>query len=229
MVTGETTQLNKFRQRRLRTLSKKAREEKSRDSYFYPRTNLYTKEEHELLDTIYTDEPSPITQDGQEPVVLDNFWQDFKAEELILPQPKNKFFEKVTWFVVGAMLTSVLWLIFYQVNVHKIKTEMDTQIVFQKSAHIVTDKTADKEVTAKLEKKKTHWFSLKRAPKQEVVIAKAPLPPVRYHTVGNGDSLWTIAQKYYVDPSQSNIDKIMKANNMKRIGILQLGQKLVIP
>ena len=75
------------------------------------------------------------------------------------------------------------------------------------------------------------WFSPKQQPSNNEVIPTSNViqSSVRYHTVASGDLLWIIANKYYSNPSQENIEKIMKANNMKRIGLLKLGQKLVVP
>ena len=53
-----TTNISKFRQKRLKGLSSKSKETTSINNYFYPKTDLYTREEFELLDTIYSDEPS---------------------------------------------------------------------------------------------------------------------------------------------------------------------------
>ena len=204
------------------------KETENKESYYYPKSNLYTRQEFELLDTIYSDEP--YLEEKEEKIIKDNFWQG-KEDYIRTPQPTNDFLTKLVWFVSGVMLTSVIWLIFFQVQIHEIRTKNDTQIVFQNSAGIMTDKTADKEIakTFKLSfPKLSHLFKPKQ---QKVVIPQPvlPLPAVRFHIVENGDSLWTIANKYYSSPTPENIDKIMKANNMKRVGILGIGQKLTIP
>ncbi|MCR4880961.1 MAG: LysM peptidoglycan-binding domain-containing protein [bacterium] len=49
------------------------------------------------------------------------------------------------------------------------------------------------------------------------------------YTVKNGDTLETIAVKYYGVASQSNIQKLQKANNIKNPHNIRLGQKLTIP
>ncbi|MBI3591163.1 MAG: LysM peptidoglycan-binding domain-containing protein [Candidatus Melainabacteria bacterium] len=260
---AETTQLNKVRQKHLKGLANgtKSTEEKPVSSYFYPKNNLYTRQEFELLDTIYSDEPPTITEEKVDTVLVENFWPQNKEEYLNIPKQKNNLFNNLTWFLAGVMLTSVVWLIYFQLKVHEIRTKGDTQIVFQKSAAIVTDKTVDKEVAKKLGQnegatqvenqdstteavstkqesvvtvkntssnkfKFSSWFSPKV--KKEVVIINNPLP-VKYHIIGSGDSLWTIANKYYSNPSPENINKIMKANNMKRVGTLLVGQKIAIP
>jgi len=103
----------------------------------------------------------------------------------------------------------------------------------------MTDKNIDKEVSKQLKDKITakenvisKYFSnlFSRKKPNPVVINEPPkIEPVKFHIVTNGDSLWIIANKYYSNPSPDNINKIMKANNMKRAGMLSIGQKLVIP
>ena len=53
-----TTNISKFRQKRLKGLASRSKETTPINSYFYPKNDLYTKEEFDLLDTIYSDEPS---------------------------------------------------------------------------------------------------------------------------------------------------------------------------
>ncbi len=272
---AETTQINKFRQKKLRNLSSKTKhkDDTLSNEYFYPKQNLYTRQEFELLDTIYSDEPSTIPEAiNKEDAQLSDFWPQNKEDYLNVAQSKNNFFKNLTWFMAGVMSTSAVWLIYFQLSVHQIKSKADTQIVFQKSANIMTDKTVDKVATQTLEKQKTealvqnennqaivsqavqaskpvvipwvNWFNVPpkkvEAPKQvlpslpqQAVKATVPqaqiTPKVRYHTIGNGDSLWIVANKYYSNPSPENISKIMKANNMKRVGILSVGQKIVVP
>ncbi|MBI2996799.1 MAG: LysM peptidoglycan-binding domain-containing protein [Candidatus Melainabacteria bacterium] len=225
----ETTQLNKFRQKRLKGLAKKIKATHDKP-YFYPKNNLYTRQEFELLDTIYSDEPPIAVETNQG---LADFWPQNKEEYLSTSNNKNNILTNLLWFLCGVMLTSVIWLIYFQVNVNELRTKNDTQIVFQKSVNIMTDKSADKEMSKKLNVQKQKFsFSnpFKSKPKlQEIKVTPKELPVVRYHTVGNGDSLWVIANKYYSNPSPENINKIMKANNMKKVGLLSIGQKLVIP
>lgn len=225
----------------LRSLTKKVKEEKS--TYFYPKTNLYTRQEFELLDTIYSDEP-PSTFESKDSTLEENFWPQNK-EQVFYFNPNNNLFRNILWFTCGVILTSVIWFVFFQVKVHEIRTKDNTRIVFHKTAEIMTDKTLDKEVTKKLQnqkdtevqkpkstenqKQEKPWSSWFIKSKKEVVVNPASLPPVRFHTVGNGDSLWVIANKYYSNPSPENISKIAKGNKLKITAILQAGQKLVIP
>lgn len=222
----ETTQINKIREKRLRTIpnKKQVKDNGSVNTYFHPKSNLYTKQEFELLDSIYSDGPPTSLKDTQE-LVQENFWPKLKKEEhKFILSKQSDFFTKAGWFALGSIVASVIWLIFFQINVHQIKTQHDTQIVFQNTPQILTDKNADKEIIKTLEnKQKTEQQN--DSPK---TVTNTQLA-VKYHTVGNGDSLWTIANKYYSNPSPDNINRIMKANNMRRVGILNIGQKLVIP
>ena len=244
MAETTTTNISKFRQRRLKGLVSRTKIKDSTpiNSYFYPKNDLYTKEEFELLDTIYSDEPSFIEQNKEiKPEVqnIEDFWPQNKEEYLSISNNKNNFLTNLSWFLGGVAITSLVWLIYFQVNVHEIRTKSDTQIVFQKSANIMTDKTIDKEVSKQLKDKKAskenviskylaNIFSRKKP--QAIVVNEPPkIEPVKFHTVTSGDSLWVIANKYYLNPSPNNINKIMKANKMKRVGTLIVGQRLVIP
>lgn len=240
----ETTQLNKVRQKRLRSLKKtNSTDDKPINTYFYPQNNLYTRQEFELLDSIYSDEPPGSQQAKQEAIMLESFWPQSKEEYLHTSAVKSNLLTKLNWFFLGVILTSVVWLIYFQLNVNQIRTKNDTQIVFQKSMQVLTDKTADKQITKNIETQKTttpiskkfafpNWFSGKQKESKKEVKAQENVQTataIKHHIVINGDSLWLIANKYYSNPSEGSIKKIMEANNMKRIGILTLGQKLVIP
>lgn len=54
------------------------------------------------------------------------------------------------------------------------------------------------------------------------------LDDIRY-TIKNGDTLETIAVKYYGVASKSNIAKIQKANNIKNPHSIQMGQTIKVP
>jgi hypothetical protein len=264
---AETTQINKYKQKRS-TLSQ--------DTFLYPtQSKLYTKEEFELLDSIYSDGSIGIGLDSAETArefQKDNFWVRNKQELLALQSNKSSLLNNAGWFTAGMMLTSVAFLIYFQMNGREIKQKQDIQIIFQKSTQVMTDKTADEAVSRKLESNeiaqsqtnttpkaanKEFKFELpkfalftpkaevqkpvqeiKPEPVKEVVTesAKAPIQVVeetstiKHHVVRSGDSLWIIANKYYSNPSQENIKKIMRANNIRSIySTLRLGQKLVIP
>ena len=249
----ETTQINKFRQKKLKSIAAKPhkKDDKSISSYFYPKNNLYTRQEFELLDTIYSDEPPSVIELKEENKIVENFWTQNKEEYLKLTKQKNSLFNNLSWFMGGVLLTSLVWFIYFQLSIIHIQDKHDTQIVFQKSAAIVTDKTVDEEVTKRLEDRKVQELQVtenavvvkQAVPKNDkkfslgnffvgkkVIQLAAPLPKnVKQHMVVSGDSLWTIAQKYYLDPSPANIDRIMKSNNMKRIETLYIGQKIVVP
>lgn len=258
----ETTQLDKVRQKRLRTVAGKSKTkekegESSVSSYFYPKNNLYTRQEFELLDTIYSDDPPTMEQSSG--AFNEDFWPKNKEEYLIVSNPKNNLLNNLMWFLGGVMLTSVIWLIYFQVSVHQIKTKMDTQIIFQNSASLTTDKNIDLQVAKQLESENSiannemielgtkkveqstffkfpSFFPAKPKIENKVQPKTEQVQQVSVnnvtsisHTVSNGDSLWTIANKYYSNPSPTNIEKIMKANKMRRVGILVVGQKIVIP
>lgn len=272
----ETT-LNKISEKRTRTFTSPIKED-STDTLLYPTNKLYSKEEFELLDSIYSDKPFnmdiELTETDKESINLqrDNFWARNREELLALQNNKTNVFTNLVWFASGMMLMSVVGLIYLQMNGREIKPKQEIQIVFQKSAQIMTDKTADKEVSEKLvsteiakssteqattsgfkfEFPKLALFSLPKAEQKveakqlaQEVVASEPKPvqapvqqqiaepvvnQVKYHTIGNGDSLWILANKYYSNPSQENIKKIMRANHIRSVySTLHLGQKLVIP
>lgn len=237
----ETTQFNYGqRQKRRRVLSNKKDSKSSINTYLYPKNNLYTRQEFELLDSIYSDEPptSLWEEDHLREQTRRNYTGTFN---------KRDFFGKVGYLVTGMMLTSVIWLIYLQFHDHTLRTKSDTQIVFQKSAEIITHESVDKQVTKELKSTRaqswTNFFVagpkkveaqtpkpvIKTEVVKEVKPAEPQVQPVKYHTIQNGDSLWLIANKYYSNPSPENINKIMKANKLRATGILSLGQKIVIP
>ena len=239
-ATQVKTKLERLRQKKLS--SKTSTKEKP---YYYPNHNLYTKQEFELLDTIYSLEPPAGNTRNEEITLLDDFWE---KKDLTNSHKKKNFTKNFIWFFYGVMLTSILWLIFYEFKVYEIKTKDSTSIVYHKTTKLVTDKTVDKEVMKTLKKEAietqenllaiqsvpikkesvfSKWFKLK--PKQKVIPTKSTMPTARSHVVGSGDSLWVIANKYYSNPSPENINKIAKANKLKLSSSLQPGQKLLVP
>ncbi len=288
---ARTKELNKINQKRMGNFANSSLEDSDTNTLLYPSfgTKLYSKEEFELLDSIYSDNPLSVdiqqkTEDQSEAssdisFQRDNFWARNREELLALQKSKNNIFSNLAWFSAGVMLTSVVGLIYLQMNSFEAKQKQDIQIVFQKSVQVMTDKTIDKEVADKLikkdfekkdiveiknpevaEKKNNFKFDFSDLFKKQEVksvpvnVAQAeiekPAPVVapveavkpapvkvqetakqpKYHVIGNGDSLWLIANKYYANPSNENISKIMKANNIRSVySTLRLGQKLTIP
>ena len=238
MVKTISSNVTKLRQKRLKV------------------NELYSKEEFELLDTIYSD-GMPIQRNLQE-VKIEDFLPEGKDEYLSIQGQKSNMISKIGWFICGVLLSSAIWLIYFQVSLNEIRTKSDTQIVFHKTAELTTDKTLDKELGKQLSRAKAGFFKTlfhrsKKIEKQTEVTQlpeqveqqneekttipetvttpseSSPVATVRHHTIASGDSLWIIANKYYSNPSPANIDKIMKANNMRRVGILSVGQKIVVP
>ena len=248
---AETTHINRFRQKKLRNHKDREKAEQL-NTYMYPKNNLYTRQEFELLDTIYSDsDESAVITKVEDSLDVNKFWLD---EKIGIPKDKNNLFSKLSWFFSGILIASVIWFICLQVTIFQIKSKSNTQLVFHKTLDIVTDKTADKQISANLlSHKQTKTFGLgfqewlknmssnstvnnksddkaiKEEAKENTQVVPEDVPKIKYHTISNGDSLWIIANKYYSDPSPANIEKIMKANKMRRIGILQPGQKLIIP
>ncbi len=72
------------------------------------------------------------------------------------------------------------------------------------------------------------FFSSK--PKQdEAAKTEAPELKARTYEVQSGDTLGSIAIKFYNSSSQELMEKIKRANNMQDADSLQIGQKLTIP
>ena len=235
---AESIQVKKQRHKPLRALQKGQNiEDKSISSYYYPKNNLYTRQEFELLDTIYSDGPQN-TYENIEKELSHDFWPQNKEEYLKFSNKKSNFLTKLTYFTAGVMLTSAIWLIYFQVNLNERTAKDNTRIVFHKTAQILTHKTVDKEITRKLADSKvsarsskfnfSKWFSNKPKKVGATLATSNPVPS-KFHTVSSGDSLWVIANKYYSNPSPDNIIKIAKANNLKTSSVLQAGQKLVVP
>lgn len=71
-------------------------------------------------------------------------------------------------------------------------------------------------------------YSKVQARVNEMLAPKpSPQPAKRYYTVVRGDTLWSIAKRYYGNGSR--YPEIAKANNIKNPDIIHVGQKLLIP
>src|SRR3989338_10010943 len=236
-----SSQLDKVRQRRLKKLenSTKFTDDKPVTSFYYPKNNLYTRQEFELLDTIYADEPSNINEVTQMPE-LQGFWPQNKEEILNLSNQPNNFLSKLTWFGAGVILTSLVWLIYFQISVHAIKTKHQTQFVFHKSAEILTDKTADEQLTKTLLKQASpkFSFSLPNLFAKKPVEAKPTdqIKPEEKTQLATEQNKVIIPIPEAANSSQDltyhtieNVNKIAKANKLKLNSVLALGRKLTIP
>lgn len=59
-------------------------------------------------------------------------------------------------------------------------------------------------------------------PSREVRFVAQPIEPS--YTVTDGDSLWSIAQRY-----NTNVEALQSINNLPDRGVLRVGQRLIIP
>lgn len=240
----ERMQLNKTKQKRLVRLSSNVTNDKEVSSYFYPKNNLYTKHEVELLDTIYSDEPlNELISKQETDNKTEDYWTTNKEKYRSVPRQNSNLFTNLKWCLSGAALTSVIWLVFFQIKVHELKTTDNIQIVFHKSAEIITDKTVDSNLTNALAKNHILSDFFSKKPKvakvksneesqiQTIEENQTPKekPSIAYHVIQNGDSLWLIAKEYYGNPSPTNIKKIEEANDMGRNRYLYPGKKIIIP
>lgn len=64
--------------------------------------------------------------------------------------------------------------------------------------------------------------------KESPLLQSQSMSIVEYH-ISSGDTLETIARKFYGSGSYDNIQKIKVANNIRNSRLLQIGQKLIIP
>lgn len=254
---SEATYLHKTRQRKARNTSNiTATKERITGSYFYPKSNLYTRQEFELLDTIFSDEP--IEEIDRE-VEHRDFWPQNKENLLNPPiSLKSKLMTNFAWFAGVVILTSVISIIVFQLKIAEFKNKENIQIVFHKSAHITTEKTVDTDLTSSLTKEPQKiaqanvnkgiklpvfpgLFFKKPAADKVVPQTKNQIAEAENkiqqdlktnfvnHTIQNGDSLWLIAKEYYGDPSPDNIKRIRNANDIRTLNLLLPGNKLVIP
>src|SRR3989338_423852 len=142
-----TTNISKFRQKRLKGLLSKSKTKETiqTNSYFYPKGNLYSREEFELLDTIYSDE-SPTLQLKEH--IKDSVEMDYLPElsdKRLSVSKWSNVFTNIGWFLGGLALASLAWFVFVQAKISELQTD-SIKIVFHKSAPIITDKTVDTEV-----------------------------------------------------------------------------------
>lgn len=76
----------------------------------------------------------------------------------------------------------------------------------------------------------TTFASGSKAKKKKVTITKTVNPKSNgYHVVVSGDSLWSIAKKYYGDGSKCNIIFNANKDKIKNPSVLNVGWKLKIP
>lgn len=254
---SEVTQFATGRLRR--GLSSRTRDKKKVESFFYPQKKLYSKEELELLDSLYSDRSS----DSDEAIMNElkpetEFWQ----EEKMHFSRRIPLTTKIKWFASGMVLTSLVWLIYFQLSGHTIGSYTRPKIVFKTAATIVTDKSFDREITHGLGESRLALARVKNENKFSLpfisgLLAKKPEEakatkessigsnvkvvenvseenssstlPATYHVIKNGDSLWLIAKEYYGNPTPENIKKIMDANKLTPVSYLYPGKKIVIP
>lgn len=216
--------------------------------FIYPKKKK-TSRDHELLDSIYSDEFPD--QETDELRFSENFWSSREKK----PSSSDGFHlkAKLKWFTSGVLIASVVWCTYHQIDVNSIKANEGTKIVFQTAASIVTDKTFDERITKNLQREDitlakvnnrenkswipliSSFFAKEGETKQNTETtdssenAEPKDLPETYHVIKNGDSLWLIAKEYYGEPTPENIKKIMEANKMNRIGYLRPGSKITIP
>lgn len=136
------------------------------EAYFYPNNKSLLRDEHRTLDSIYSDSPN------------DSFWQE---EPSMKPSSTIPLSMKLKWFTSGVVLTSLVWLIYFQVSVHQIKSASSPKVIFQTAATIVTDKTFDKEVSKALGNEQLALTSVNNKPEFKIpffsdFFAKKPEP-----------------------------------------------------
>jgi membrane-bound lytic murein transglycosylase D len=67
-------------------------------------------------------------------------------------------------------------------------------------------------------------YAAAAAARQQTASTNGKPAEVKYHTVEQGDSFWSIAQKYNVD-----IERLLQINNMTRNSKLLYGKKILVP
>ncbi len=105
---SETTYLHKVKQKKVRNSSNRstATKERTIGSYFYPKNNLYTRQEFELLDTIFSDDPIEEIENKAELSLNRDFWPQNKESLLNPPlSKKTGLITNLLWFSAGAILT----------------------------------------------------------------------------------------------------------------------------
>ena len=226
------------------------------ETFFYPKKMLYKKEELELLDSLYSDQPLG----ENEPLV------ELEADKSTLSRQQGTSLLKILsnnktrWFTSGVVISSLVWVLCLQIGEKLFPDTNDTKIVFKTAATIVTDKNFDEEVSRNLGEKqlvlarvtekhdsgfsffpnffakKTYESTLnnKNGSAPEITENKtgekevSEIQTVTYYTIKDGDSLWLIAKEHYGTPSPENIEKIKEANKIAS-GNLYPGKKIIIP
>lgn len=157
---------------------------------------------------------------------LDMLWSGNRAFHMREERSPILFF--VSGLVLGILITAaVSFFFFIKPNIKVGESVLTAPLVEQEKAEPGDAQPQSVSETAPSNKGgKTPVATV--APTAAKSASPASLS-ARRHKVGNGDTLGSIAYKYYGSSAPEFVEKLTRANNMKNPNALQLDQELIIP
>lgn len=158
---------------------------------------------------------------------LDMLWSGNRAFHMREERSPILFF--VSGLVLGILVTAAISFFFFiKPNIKVGESVLTAPIVEQEKAEQGDAQPQSVSETVPSDKQAVNVPVTTVGPNASRTASPAPLS-ARRHKVQNGDTLGSIAYKYYGSSTPEFVEKLTRANNMKNPNALQLDQELIIP